>query len=304
VRDARESLRVGSFNRSILIHLARASGELDRAGLEVAEFLVPSSPAQFEALDAREYDVVFTSPDNVLAYNYLSENPLGRTIATTVVAGIDRGLGLSLWTAPGVQQPSDLRGSVLGVDVPASGFAYVAYALLDKAGLRPGDYSIESLGSTPRRAEALIEARCSVTVLNAGNELRAQSAGCSRVASVTELGPYLGTVLATSASDDDLLARVRRFADILLNVATDILSGARESDVVAAATELLGLTDDEAREHYRCLTSPATGLIGDGVVDREAIETLVALRRTYSPTEELEAILPTLDTIVDSRVLK
>ena len=91
-----------------------------------------------------------------------------------------------------------------------------------RAGLSPGDYSIATLGSTPRRAEALMEGRCSVTVLNAGNELRAQTAGCSCIASVTELGPYLGTVLATNATDGDMQAHVRRFADILLNVANEI----------------------------------------------------------------------------------
>jgi ABC-type nitrate/sulfonate/bicarbonate transport system substrate-binding protein len=304
VSHDRVALRVGSFNRSILIHLARASGDLDQAGLDVTESLVMSSPSQFETLDAGEYDVVFTSPDNVLAYNFLTDNPLGRSIATTIVVGIDRGLGLSLWTSPSIEQPGDLRDAVLGVDVPASGFAYVAYALLDRAGLSPGDYSIATLGSTPRRAEALMEGRCSVTVLNAGNELRAQSAGCSCIASVTELGPYLGTVLATNATDGDMQAHVRRFADILLNVANEILRGERESDVVEAAVELLGLTEDQARDHYRCLTSPNTGLIGDGAVDREAIETLVKLRQTYSPTKELDTVLPSLDRVVDSRVLK
>ena len=149
-----------------------------------------------------------------------------------------------------------------------------------------------------------MQERCSVTVLNAGNELRAQSAGCSCIASVTELGPYLGTVLATNATDDDTLTHVRRFADILLNVASDILDGDRERDVVEAAIELLGLSEEEARDHYRCLTNPRTGLIGDGAVDREAIETLVTLRQTYSPTKELDSVLSSLDRIVDSQVLR
>ena len=299
----RVSLRVGSFNPSILIHMARASGDFDRAGLEITEALVPSSPAQFEALDRGEYDVIFTSPDNVLAYNFLSDNPLNRHIATTIFAGLDRGLSLSLCTSPGTKL-AELRGGVLGVDVPVSGFAYVAYALLDKVGLRPGDYSIASLGSTPRRADALIEGRCSVTVLNAGNELRARTAGCSLVASVTALGPYLGTVLATNATDADTLTAIRTFTDILLNVIDGVLQGEREYEVIEAATEMLGLSQAEAREHYQCLTNSATGFVGKGIVHREAIETLVTLRRTYSPTNELDSILPDLAMIVDPTVLK
>ncbi len=297
------SLRVGSFNRSILIHLARASGDFDRAGLDVTEALVSSSPSQFEALEGGEFDVVFTSPDNVLAYNFLTDNPLHRRIATTIVAGLDRGLGLSLCTAPGTKL-ANLRDGVLGVDVPASGFAYAAYALLDKVGLHPGDYSVVSLGATPRRAEALIEGRCSMTVLNAGNELRARTAGCTAVASVTALGPYLGTVLATNATGTDERAKIRCFANMLLNVIDGVLQGEREYEVIEAAIELLGLTQAEAREHYQCLISPTTGLIAEGVVHREAIETMVTLRRNYSPSNELDSILPALATIVESRVLK
>ena len=96
---------------------------------------MPSSPAQFRSLETGELDVVMTSPDNVLAYRFLSANPLGRNLPVEILAGIDRGLGLSLCLAPSVTDVADVRDRVVGVDVPESGFAFVAFALLERAGL-------------------------------------------------------------------------------------------------------------------------------------------------------------------------
>ena len=298
-------LNVGTFTPALLIDLARSSGELRRAGLDVHESLVPSSPAQFTSLEVGEFDVVFTSPDNVLAYHFLSENPLQRRIPLQIICGIDRGLGLSLCTAATITDAEDLRGKVLGVDVPQSGFAFVAYALLDRAGLRPGDYTIEALGSTPRRTEALIAGRCAVTILNAGNELRAVGAGCSIVSPVTDLGPYFGTVLATRAGDEASQKEVNlRFADALLETTREIVAGDREADVIEAAVRLLNLTEHEAQDHYECLRNPTTGFVESGRIDRASIATLVELRHLFSPTPELGTIIDAIDTVVLDRAIE
>ncbi|HUY16807.1 MAG TPA: hypothetical protein VMV11_04510 [Acidimicrobiales bacterium] len=300
-----ERVKVGTFTPSLLIDLARSAGAFDLVGLDVTESLVPSSPAQFTSLEAGEFDVVFTSPDNVLAYHFLSANPLHRSIPLQIICGIDRGLGLSLCTAPNITSAEQLHGQGLGVDVPQSGFAFVAYALLERAGLRPGAYTIESLGSTPRRTDALIAGTCAVTILNAGNELRAVGAGCTVVSPVGDLGPYYGTVLATLAErGDDVRERNQRFTGALLATIGEIIAGDRESDVTEAATRLLKLSKSEARDHYQCLRNPATGFVASGRVDRASLATLVELRRTYSPTPELDAIMDALDTVVVEGVLE
>jgi ABC-type nitrate/sulfonate/bicarbonate transport system substrate-binding protein len=283
-------LHVGTFTRSLLIDLARSTGRLADAGLDVHESSVVSSPAQFAALDAGELDVVLTSPDNVLAYRFLSANPLGRNLPVEIVAAIDRGLGLSLCVGPGVTDVEAVRHGVVAVDVPQSGFAFVAYALLQRAGLAPGDYSVEALGSTPRRASALIEGACAATVLNAGNELRAQGAGCRVLSRVGDLGPYLGTVVAALACPDQVAAPRLRLTDALLDTSREILGGGLEVEVVESAARLLGLDEDEARAHRDCLLDPERGLIPDGRVDAASVKTLVELRRAYLPTDELDDV--------------
>src|ERR1700737_2076213 len=144
-------VRLGVFSPSVLLGVAAAEGTLDRAGLQGEEIPVASSSHQFTLLLAGELDAVLTSPDNVLAYRGSSANPLGRTVDVRILAAVDRGLGLSLFSAAGTEP----RGGVLAVDVPASGFAFVAYELLARRGLRRGlDYEVRAMGSTPLRADA------------------------------------------------------------------------------------------------------------------------------------------------------
>jgi ABC-type nitrate/sulfonate/bicarbonate transport system substrate-binding protein len=134
-----DTVRLGSFTPSVLLRVARRLGRLDR---EVAEELVPSSPGQFRALIDGAYDAVLTSPDNVLAYRYSPVNPLGERAEAEMVAAVDRGMGLALYS-----DRADLRGARFGVDVPTSGFAFAMYALAESVGLRREEYQVVTLGS-------------------------------------------------------------------------------------------------------------------------------------------------------------
>lgn len=282
------SLRIGTFTPSILITAATESGRLERAGLTLEEVPVQSSPGQFTSLRAGELDVVMTSPDNVLAYRFLPDNPLNELLEVEVLAAIDRGLGLSLWLAPGITDVSEVRGRDVAVDVPVSGFAFVAFALLERAGLSREDYTLVSLGSTPKRAEALSENRCAATVLNAGNELRAGAHGAHFVSAVTDLGPYLGTVLAALPTTDPEVSRLRAaLTDVLVETAAEIVAGQHTDVLRAAVQSRLGLGPSEAEAHLARLVDPSTGYVADGAVNPAAIDTLIGLRRRHRLSAEL-----------------
>ena len=291
-------VHVGTFTRSVVLEVARRDGSLAEAGLDVLESSVTSSPAQFEALEAHDYDLVFTSPDNVLAYRFIADNPLGRHLRVQMLAALDRGLGLSLWLAPNAASVNDVRASTLGVDVATSGFAFVGYELLERAGIARGEYETLALGSTPARAEALMASACAATILNAGNELRAHGAGCRRVGGVEDIGPYLGTVVAALETDDERVREMRSgFIDVMLATAQRIVAGERSEMVTDAAKDLLGLDDEQARDHLRCLRDPVGGLTANGVIDTASLETLIELRRRYFPVPELDTIGALLDTV-------
>lgn len=275
-------LVVGAFSPSVLLRVGRRLGLLDQRGLDVLEEPVPSSPAQCRALLDGEIDATLTSPDNVIAYRFVPDNPLGVTADVKIVAAVDRGLGLGVYLRPGLTSVADLKGASIGVDVPGSGFAFGLYALLESLGLEREDYQVLALGSTPRRLESLLAGGCDATMLNAGNELRAQDAGSVRLAGLTEVcRPYLGTVLSTVG--DHRRSDIEALAGALREAAQAIVGGNADAIVVEEAAGALRLPDALAVRYLERLKDPEEGLVADGVVDRAAMETVVSLRRRYMP---------------------
>jgi len=275
-------VKVGTFTPSTVLQIAHTQGYFGSAGIEVEEISVHSSPGQFESLEAGLIDIALTNPDNVIAYAYLTENPLHRNLELRILAAIDRGLGVSLSLAPGVDQLD--ANLTLGVDVSKSGFAICAYALLEKLGFEFGRYKIVDLGSTPKRAEALIKGEISTTILNAGNEIRAAGHGCHIIAEVTDLGPYIGTVAAVIGNPDPSLIQVSK---ILTRVCDEILAGEHKELVCEFAKDRLKLDDAQALEHYEKMLNPKIGLIRGGMCDMESLETIIRIRSQYFPTTEL-----------------
>jgi ABC-type nitrate/sulfonate/bicarbonate transport system substrate-binding protein len=276
-------LVVGAFSPSVLLRVSRRTGLLAEHDLDVEERPVPSSPAQFRALIDGELDVALTSPDNVVAYRFDPGNPLRETADVRIVSAIDRGLGLGVYARPGIESAADLKGATIGVDVPGSGFAFGLYALLESLGLDRGDYEIATLGSTPRRLEALLAGGCDATMLNAGNELRAEAAGSARLGRLVDVcRPYLGTVL--SAAGDRKRPLVEALAAALLETAREIRAGRVDQVAVEESVDALRLPEALAARYLERLKDTEEGLVADGVADIESMETIVGLRRRYVPT--------------------
>jgi ABC-type nitrate/sulfonate/bicarbonate transport system substrate-binding protein len=266
----------------VVLRVSRRLGLLDERGLEVTENPVTSSPAQFRALIDGDLDAALTSPDNVIAYRFDPNNPLGETADVRIVAAIDRGLGLGVYARPGIASAAGLKGATIGVDVAGSGFALGLYALLESLGLDRDDYRVVALGSTPRRLEALLAGECDATMLNAGNELRAEHAGSVRLARLADVcGPYLGTVLSTVA--DRKRPLVEALADAFREAAGEIAAGNLDHVTVEETATALRLPDDLAARYLERLKDPEEGLVVDGIVDLEAMGTVVGLRQKYVP---------------------
>ena len=281
------TVRLGVFSPSVVLGVAAATGALDRAGLIVREIAVRSSPQQFSLLLDGGLDAALTSPDNAMAYRRSAANPLGRTVDVRILAAVDRGLGLSLFTAPGVDPAAGLRGRVLGVDAPTSGFAVAAYELLERRGLRRSiDYEVEQLGTTPARAAALVAGRCTMTMLNAGSDLRAEAAGCTRVSRVSALGPYVGTVLAALG---DAVERdpspLRRLTSVIVEACRALGAGELHETAAEVTRARLGLDEAGTARYLATLADPAEGLVPDGRLDAKSLRTLSVLRSLHAESE-------------------
>jgi ABC-type nitrate/sulfonate/bicarbonate transport system substrate-binding protein len=277
-------LTLGLFSTSLVARAARDGGHFAARGLEVAEVPVTSSRDQFRALLDGAYDLVLTSPDNVLAYRLDAGNPLGGTHDVRVLAAVDRGLGLSLVGAPGVRTCEDVRGKAVAVDIPGSGFAFTLYHLLAAAGLRRGaDYRVEPAGTTPRRREALASGRYAATMLGSGHDVAAVRAGCHRIARAADaIRPYLGTVLAGHGPWLDAHGEVvERFLAGWLAAAAEVADPARRGATLRAIEAHLNLAGGAAEEFYLTVVSPAEGISTDGQVDAAALAAIARLRADH-----------------------
>ncbi|MFI6577930.1 ABC transporter substrate-binding protein [Nocardiopsis sp. NPDC050513] len=282
-------LKVGTLSPSVVLRVGRRLGLLD-----VEEQPQSSSPEQFRALRDGRIDAAVTSPDNVVAYRFVRDNPLGATFDARIAAPVDRGLGLGLYTRPGL---AGLGGALVGVDVPDSGYAFALYRLLESHGLRPGGFRVTALGATPRRLAALLAGECDATMLNAGSELRAEDAGATRVSGVADVcGPYLGSVLATVGGRD-----VERLAAGLRETAERLVGGAVDALAAEEAAAALGLPGPLAERYVRRLKSPVEGLVAGGSVDMDAMRTVVDLRRRHRPDPALADALDPARGLVQAR---
>lgn len=278
------TLRLGYFSRSPVLALAGAQGMFARFGLAIEAEAVTSSPAQFCSLHVGAYDLVLTSPDNVAAYRYGARNALGVQVDVRIIRAVDGGMGLSLIGAPGVRTIGDLRGRVVAVDVPDSGFAFALYELLATHGLhRDDDYDIVAMGSTPRRAGALRDRHCHATLLNGGLAIAAQRDGMVSLGRISDVvRPYLGTVLAaTGRWLDTHPVIVRQFTYAWQQAVTQLLTAGHEIDSLLA--EVFGLPVAQLPAVHRILHDPNEGLVPDGEVNRDALANVLRLRARHGP---------------------
>jgi hypothetical protein len=291
------TVRLGTFTRSVVLDVARTTGTLFAARITVVETAVVSSPGQFAGLRDGKLDLVVTSPDNVVAYQYLATNPLGATIDLRIPAAVDRGLGQALCLRPGLERIADVRS--LGVDVPDSGFAFLAYDMIRRAGRDPGDLDIQVLGATPRRREALLAGACDATILGSGNELTALAGGATAAGRAVDDGPYLGAVLARRAAGAH--DAIDRLAGILVDTAADIVSGALSAEAQASAERVLSLPPELARRHVAVLRDARSGLIADGRLDAASLARVVSLRAASRPDPLLAAVPERLEPLLVGR---
>lgn len=300
-------IRLGYFSKSPVLAVANALQLLKRYGFAVEATPVQSSAEQFRILAAGGYDLVLTSPDNVGAYRYSAANPIGEQLDVRIVLAVDGGVGLCLVVGPDITDVADLRGRTVAVDVPQSGFAYGLLALLASHGLRAGeDFELVSLGSTPRRATAIIDGKCDATVLNGGFPFAAERAGCRVLGRLRDVArPYLGTVLAgTGAWLDEHVNEGQRFCRLWLEAAAALLDPSMAAQIDPLLPEVFGVAAELVPAMRAVLADPDDGIVADGVVRPAALDVVFALRARFAEPEAvrgMELARAGADDIIDAR---
>lgn len=284
-------IRLGGFYRSLPMAVAEKQGLYAARDVEVEFDQVSSSTQQFQYLSDGRYDVVQTSPDNTANYRLNQGNPIGRRVDAKGFLGLDYGMYLVVVARPGIESIEELRGKVISVDAPESGFAYVIYKILANHGLQRGaDYDIVSTGGVYDRYVAMVDqdADFAATLMSGGFETRAASRGFELLESVHDLyDPYLGVwAAAPSQWLEDQPDLAADFVSAYREASAWVFDPANRESCIEMLEHLPNTSRELAERLYEIQVRPGVGNIRDGAIDPSGVRNVLSLRDEFGGFEE------------------
>jgi len=276
----------GGFNWPIWV--AQEKGFFARNGIEVKLTPTPGSVFQLTNLIAGKFDIAMTAIDNLIAYREgQGEEPVPGPDLEAVM-GSDNGF-LRLVTVPEVASYQQLRGRSLSVDARTTGYAFVLFEMLERAGLKAGDYNVVLAGGVLQRFQALLEKKHDGTLLLSPFEAQAEAKGFRRIGNAIDvLGHYQGLVAGVrkswaDAHRDEVTGYVRAFAQ-----AVEWLYDPANKDEALAIFQknLPNAGPAGAQAAYRILLSPTDGFQRKAQIDLEGVKTVLVLRSKYGQPQK------------------
>jgi ABC-type nitrate/sulfonate/bicarbonate transport system substrate-binding protein len=252
----------------------------------------PGSVYQMVNLIDGKFDIAMTAIDNLIAYREgQGEDPKPGPDLIAVM-GADQGF-LKLVSVPEVNSIGDLRGKTVSVDARTTGYAFVLFELLDRAGLREPNYKVERAGGVLQRFQALMEKKHDATLLLSPFEVQAEARGFHTLASASQvLGAYQGLVAAVrqpwaEQHRDALVGYIRAYA----RAVEWLYDPANKAQAIALLRKNLPtMTPEGAEVAYRVLLDPQTGFQRKGAINVEGIRQVLALRTKWA--EQKKALGP------------
>jgi ABC-type nitrate/sulfonate/bicarbonate transport system substrate-binding protein len=278
----------GGFNWPLWIAQEKGLFEAEKIAVKVTP--TPSSVFQLTGLIDGKFDIAMTALDNLIAYREgQGEAPkLGPDLIA--VMGADRGF-LKFVTAPDVKSFSDLKGKSISVDARNTGYALVLFELLERAGLREPDFTIDRAGGVMQRFQALMEGKHAGTMLISPFEVQAQTKGFHVLATASEsLGAYQGVVAGVRQSwaienREPLESYIRAYAKSV-EWLYDPANKAEALKIFIA--NMPNATTQMAETAYTILLDPRTGMQRKAAFEKEGLRQVLNLRAKWGqPRKEL-----------------
>lgn len=262
---------------------AQSQGFFSTHELTITLQYTPGSTELIQGFHDGVYPIVFCSADNVVAYQgNRAEIPITGIPDARIFLSVDFGF-LYPVLGPDIGSLSELKGKTIGVDKKDTGFAFVLYEVLKKAGISLKDVTICEMGSTQNRLSALIEQKCHATLLRPPYQSIAALQGCTLVRE-TGFDPrgYQGTVGVVKASWAIEHAEVlNRFSSAYQEGLAWVYENPEES--IAILTNMCGdLSSELANTTYRELTDDKTGFDREITPEELRLEEVLRLRNAHS----------------------
>ena len=273
--DSTGHLRVCTFAgaSSLPLFIALERDFFATQGLVVDLVGTRSSKELMEGLLDKSFTVVHAAPDNFIAWR-------DRT-AAPIVAWIGGTSGpVRLVAAPDVTDIKDLRGREIAVDAPESGFVSVLRKILRQAGVSDQEISLQAIGATNLRFDALREGRTAATMLTLPWSAIAEEEGFKPLADQRDVLPRLQGSCA--ASLEPWLTDHSDSADAYLRALVTALTWAYMPANGDAVRKLLAsryeVDPSRAEAVRRAILDPNDGWPPSAFIDPEGMESVCQLR--------------------------
>jgi ABC-type nitrate/sulfonate/bicarbonate transport system substrate-binding protein len=272
----------GAFNWPVWV--AQDRGLFARNGLTINVTETPGSVVQWTSLSEGTSDLAITLMDNVIAYREgQGEAPVTVPDAIAVMAS-DALLMPALVTQPDIKSYEDLRGKALSVDAAITGLALILYALLEKGGLKSGDYQLVRTGGVLARFEGLKRQEFAGALFNTPFSNQLQELGYRSLdTAASVMQRYQGHVVATRAGwAQKNSPALQGFLRTLSDAIDWLYDPANRADAFAIFRDHMPADDDKAAGiAYSVLFDPQTGFARKGAIDIDGITKVLELRSKF-----------------------
>lgn len=275
--DQAQPLRLGVFTTASIVAIAEGRGLFASNGISVSVEEVKGSGAQMQGLRDGHFQVVHTSPDNIMKSRLAGDDVF-------VFFVLDSGLPQLLAGREGLTELSSGTRLRVGVDDPASGFAFVVYELLRDSGLDPDDCDIVSVGSSRQRLDALRAGEIDVGLLSAAMAGRIEEGGMNVLANAADAVPwYPGVAAATSrAVAEQQPQALAAYASAMHEAMRWAQSPSNAGEAAALVATGMGLSPEEAEAVLQREASARTNVLPDVTAAAAAIGQVADLRERYT----------------------
>jgi ABC-type nitrate/sulfonate/bicarbonate transport system substrate-binding protein len=277
----------GGFNWPLWV--AQEKGFFADNGLEVKITPTPGSVFQIQNLMAGKFDLAFSNYDNVVAYvEGQGEAPLPEPPDLFTFMAVQYG-AVRLVANPDIKTIADLKGKSVAVDAATTGYAFVLYKMLQQAGVQEGEYTVDKVGSTSQRAEALMQNKTSATILTTPLEILPESKGYRRLANATEaVGPYQavsGVARRSWAKEHkaELIAFIKAYARSLDWIAQ---LAHRAEAIAIYRKQIPAATEAAAMKAWEVLVESGEGFAKRAKLDPAAMATVLKLRSEFGKPQK------------------
>ncbi len=292
---AQDLMHVGGFGRDEIGIIGERKGFFAQEGIRVEYTHVRASIELMQGFTDGKFDVIHTTPDNVIAWAE-GQGADRQTHDFIFFVGGRRGLDNRFIVGPEIKTYDDLKGKILAVDAYNTGYAPVLVYILKQHGLTlKTDYDLKVVGGGGMRREAIKRGEAVGGFSGLDDELRRR--GFRVIAVANDYVPDY--TRGAGAARRDWAAQNRqllvRYIRALIRTSDFLLNPQNRDEVIQVLSADSDTSREEAEQTYQEAVGENYGFIPKLALDRKGIQLILEIREVMG---EMKVPLPSPDKYI------